>query len=205
MVSPDSMRTGWSRLAMRESADSGSPCEPVEIMQTCLSGSASISRASTTRPGGTRSRPRSRATAMLRTIERPTNATVRSWACAASSTCCTRWTWLAKQATMTRRSEVRNTSSSTGAISRSLVTNPGTSALVESDSSRSIALAPEPGEAAEVGDATVERELIHLEVAGVQDVPAAVRIATRQRIRNRVVDGEELAVERPEAGPRPPR
>ena len=31
------------------------------------------------------------------------------------------------------------------------------------------ALAPEPGEAAEVGDAPVERELVHLEVAGVQD------------------------------------
>ncbi len=51
---------------------------------------------------------------MLRTIERPTKATLRPCACAASSTCWMRCTWLAKLDTMTRRGAVRNTSSMAG-------------------------------------------------------------------------------------------
>ena len=39
---------------------------------------------------------------MLRTIDRPTNATLRPCVAAASSTCWTRCTWQAKQATMIR-------------------------------------------------------------------------------------------------------
>ena len=63
------------------------------------------------------------------------------------------------------------------------------------------ALAAEPGEAAEVGDPAVERELVHLEVAGVQDGAGRGADGDGERVRDRVVDGEELAVERPEAGP----
>ena len=51
----------------------------------------------TTSPAGMRSRPRSRAMPMLRTIERPMKATLRPCACAASSTCCTRCTCEAKR------------------------------------------------------------------------------------------------------------
>ena len=79
---------------------------------------------------------------MFRTMERPTKATRRPCAAAASSTCCTRCTWLAKQATMIRCLVSANISFSTGAMSRSLVTMPGTSALVESDMSRSTPSAP---------------------------------------------------------------
>ena len=46
---------------------------------------------------------------MLRSIERPTRHTLRPCAAAASSTCCTRCTWLAKQATMIRAGAWRNT------------------------------------------------------------------------------------------------
>ena len=52
-VSPGSILTGWSRFAIRDSADSGSPCEPVEMSTTCSGGQASISRASTMRSAGT--------------------------------------------------------------------------------------------------------------------------------------------------------
>src|SRR5437764_937040 len=68
---------------MRESAESGSPCDPVEISTTCSGGRASISRASTSKSAGTRKYPRSRATPMLRTIARPTKATLR-WFCTAT-------------------------------------------------------------------------------------------------------------------------
>jgi hypothetical protein len=79
---------------------------------------------------------------MLRTIERPTNATDRPCAAAESSTCWTRCTCEAKQATITRRVACRMTESSTGPMLRSGVTNPGTSALVESASSRSTPAVP---------------------------------------------------------------
>ena len=79
---------------------------------------------------------------MLRTMDRPTKATFRLCLTAVSSTCCTRCTWEAKQATMIRWSAWEKTSLSTGAMSRSDRTMPGTSALVESDSSRSTPSAP---------------------------------------------------------------
>ncbi len=74
---------------------------------------------------------------MFRTIERPTSATFLPCRAAVSITCCTRCTWLAKQDTMIRCRAPPNTLESTSAMARSLVTMPGTSALVESDMSRS--------------------------------------------------------------------
>ena len=193
-MSSGSMRTcGCSRLAIRASADSGSPCEPVETSTTFSGGIAAASSRVTISPGGTCSRPRSRATPMLRTIERPTNATDRPCAAAESSTCCTRCTCEAKQATMTRRVARWITESSTGPMLRSGVTKPGTSALVESASSRSTPCRAEPGEAAEVGEPAVQRQLVHLEVAGVQDQAGAGPDRHRERVRDRVVDREELA------------
>ena len=54
-VSPSSMCTKlWLRLAIRESADSGSPCEPVEISTCCSGGRSARSLASNITPGGTR-------------------------------------------------------------------------------------------------------------------------------------------------------
>src|SRR5665647_1819467 len=61
---------------------------------------------------------------MLRTIDRPTKATLRPWACAASSTCWMRCTWLAKLETMMRRWAVAKTWSMAGARSRSEVVQP---------------------------------------------------------------------------------
>ena len=79
---------------------------------------------------------------MLRTIERPTKATLRPWACDMSSTCWMRCTWLAKLETMMRRGAVRKTCSIAGARSRSGMVKPGTSALVESVRNRSTPSSP---------------------------------------------------------------
>ena len=60
------------------------------------------------------------------------------------------------------------------------------------------ALLAEPGERAEVGDAVVERQLVHLEVAGVQHDAGGGRDRDGERVRDRVVDGDELELERAE-------
>ena len=79
---------------------------------------------------------------MLRTMLRPRSATRRPLKAAASSTCCTRCTWLEKLATITRRGERAMTSSSTGPMERSSGVKPGTSALVESTMNRSTPSSP---------------------------------------------------------------
>ena len=52
-VSPSAIRIGWSRAAIRASADIGSPCDPVEISTIRSGGISSASRSSTTSPPGT--------------------------------------------------------------------------------------------------------------------------------------------------------
>ena len=63
------------------------------------------------------------------------------------------------------------------------------------------ALLAQPRERAQVGDPAVERELVHLEVAGVQDQSRAGADRDRQGVGDRVVDGHELEVPGPEADP----
>ena len=79
---------------------------------------------------------------MLRTIERPTYATLRSCLTAASMTCCTRWMCEANDATMMRLLLLANTASIAGVMLRSDVVKPGTSALVESVRNRSTPSSP---------------------------------------------------------------
>jgi hypothetical protein len=57
----------------------------------------------------------------------------------------------------------------------------------------------EAREGAQVGDAVVERQLVHLEVAGVQHAARLGLDGDGQRVRDGVVDGHELELERPEA------
>ena len=57
------------------------------------------------------------------------------------------------------------------------------------------ALFAETREGAEVGDALVERELVHLEVAGVQHQARRGADRDRERVGDRVVDRDELEVE----------
>ena len=80
-------------------------------------------------------------------------------------------------------------------MSRSDRTMPGTSALVESDEQQVDALAAEPREPGQVGQPPVERQLVHLEVAGVQHDAGRGLDRHRQRVGDRVVDREELKIE----------
>ena len=57
------------------------------------------------------------------------------------------------------------------------------------------ALLPQPREGAQVGEPAVERQLVHLEVAGVQQGAAGGAHGHGQRVGDRVVDRHELAVE----------
>ncbi len=54
------------------------------------------------------------------------------------------------------------------------------------------------GEVAEVGDPAVQRQLVHLEVAGVQHGAAGGAEEHGEGVRDRVVDGDEFAFERAE-------
>ncbi len=56
-------------------------------------------------------------------------------------------------------------------------------------------LLAEAGEGTEVRDPTVERELVHLEVAGVEDVAGTGADEDGKRVGDRMVDGDELEVE----------
>ena len=60
------------------------------------------------------------------------------------------------------------------------------------------ALRAEPREPGQVGEPSVDRKLVHLEVAGVQDDAGAGADGDRERVRDRVVDREELQLERPQ-------
>ena len=60
------------------------------------------------------------------------------------------------------------------------------------------ALLAQVSEVAQVGDAAVQRQLIHLEVTGVQNLACLGADVDSQRIRNRVVHSNELALERTE-------
>ena len=115
---------------------------------------------------------------MLRTIDRPTNATLRPWWWAASRTCWIRCTWLAKLETMIRRGAVRNTSSIAGARSRSEMVNPGTSALVESVMNRSTPSSPSRAKARRSVIRESRGNWSILKSPVCRTIPAGVRIAT---------------------------
>ena len=178
--------------------------EPVEISTTSLGAYLSSSRASMSASGGTVRNPRSRAIPMLRTIERPTYADLAAVRAGGVIICWTRCTCRGKARHDDPRSLRAKTRSSTGPMSRSEVTKPGTSALVESTRKQVDALLAQPGEGAQVGEPAVERQLVHLEVAGVQDQPGTGPDGDRERVRDGVVDRDELELERAERAARPP-
>ena len=124
-----------SPVAMRERADIGSPCEPVEITQISPGGSFSMSSMSTSMPSGKVRSPMEWASSMFLAIERPMVATCRPLATAASTICWIRWMWLAKQATMRRLpGRAMNSRRMVWPTVLSDSVNPGSSALVESES-----------------------------------------------------------------------
>ena len=132
---------------------------------------------------------------MLRTIERPTNDTRRPNATAASMICCTRSTLEAKHATMTRPSAPRISRCSVGPTSLSDGPTPGMLGIRRVAQEQVHAGVAEPGHAGQVGGPAVERQLVELDVAGVQHGAGAGVHRDGQRVRDGVVDGEVLALE----------
>ena len=103
-------------------------------------------------------------------------ATLRSCKAAASSTCWTRWTWEEKEATTIWPWDSSKTRFSTGPISRSWATMPGTSALVESTQNRSTPSSPKRAkERRSVMRPSMGRESI-LKSPVIRAVPALVRM-----------------------------
>ena len=63
---------------------------------------------------------------------------------------------------------------------------------------RSTPSSPRRAKCAQVGDPAVQRQLVHLEVAGVQHGAAGGADEDGQGVRDGVVDGDEFAFERAE-------
>jgi hypothetical protein len=104
----------------------------------------------------------------------------------------------ANDATMMRPVLFWNTASIAGVMLRSDVVKPGTSAFVESGQEEVDPFLAEAGERAQVGDAAVERQLVHLEVTGVQRDAGGRLDRDGQGVGDRVVDRDELELERTE-------
>ena len=103
---------------------------------------------------------------------------------------------------MIRRFACRNTRSMAGAISRSVVVKPGDLGVGGVGEEEVDALLPQPRERAEVGQPSVQRQLVHLEVAGMQQSAGRRANHDGERVGDRVVDRDELEVEDAELLPR---
>jgi hypothetical protein len=130
--------------------------------------------------------------AMFRTMERPTKATLRLWLAAASRTCWTRCT---------------GDDDALGRLAEQPVQG-GPDFLLGGGEARDVGIGrirheqvhaffAQLGEVPEVGDAAIQRQLVHLEVTGVQDGAARGAEEHGQGVRDGVVDGDELAFEGP--------
>ena len=142
-VSPACRSTwGWSEAAIRRSADSGSPWLPVEITTSFSSGKSDSRLGSTSIPSGTWMWPSWRPMFTFLRMERPIRETLRPSVSAASTTCCTRWMFEAKQVTTIRPLQRAKASSRCGPTEDSDSDQPGRSALVESPHSSRIPSRP---------------------------------------------------------------
>ena len=132
----------------------------------------------------------------LRFMERPTIATTRPLATAASTTCCSRWMCDEKVVMITRPGASRTIARSEAPTVRSEAVEPGTSALVESAISSATPASPSALEPVELGGPIVDRGRIELEVSGVHDRPELGVERDRDRVGHRVGDAHELHRER---------
>ena len=194
-----------SAAAIRARADMGSPCEPVEITQT-RRGSWSPMRSMSTRSSSAmRSRPIDRARATFLAMERPSVATTRPLATAASAICWTRWIWLAKQATMIRLSgwaanrPVQHRADPALAVGVAVLLGVGGVRQQQ----------PDPGpvgqgaDLGQVGRPPVDGRQVDLEVARVQDHALRGVEGGGEPVGHRVGDGDELHIERADLAPLP--
>ena len=144
------------------------------------------------------SSPSRRARATFFCIDRPSVATDRPPAMAASATCWTRWMWLAKQVTTKRRSgRARNT---LRRVSPTVDSDGGEPGLLgvgrvgqQQPDPRVGGQRAHPGQ---VGPAAVHRVEVDLEVAGMEDDPLRGVEGGGEGVGDRVGDRDELDVAR---------
>ncbi len=122
--------------AMSDRAANGSPWLPVVMRSWWSAGSRSSSSMSSRAWSGTSRTSSDIPTSVLRCMDRPKKAICLPAAIPASAICWIRWMWEAKQAAMTRPGASSMMSRIGSPRDRSDGTNPGTSAFVESASSR---------------------------------------------------------------------
>ncbi len=139
------------------------------MITSLSSGKCSSSRGGTSWPSGTSMCPSERPMFTFLRIERPTSATLRSCAAAASTTCWTRWMFDAKQVTTIRPGQCANSRSSCGPTTDSLVEMPGAVGVRRVAAQQQQALAAELGEPRHVGGRAADRRLVELVVAGEED------------------------------------
>ena len=151
---------------IRDSAAIGSPWVPVVTNTTRSGGIISAAPMSITSSSATLRKPRSLAMPMLRTIDRPTKETLRPNATDASMICCTRATLEAKHATITRPSAPL-ISRCSSVRSRSPTGRPGDLGVRRVAEEQVDAASPSRT-SRQVGGPAVQRQLVELDVAGVQ-------------------------------------
>lgn len=132
---------------------------------------------------------------MLRTIERPTKATLRPYSWAASRICWMRWMWLAKLATMIRLRALPKTCRRTLEMSFSGGTKPGTSAFVESERRRSMPSSLNRANACRSVRRPSSGSWSILKSPVWTTMPHGRTDGDRQGVGDGVVDRDELAVE----------
>ena len=191
--------TGWSRFAIRDSADSGSPCDPVEMITTSAGRKLSISRWSIRVLRGT-----------LRIAEIPSHGHVAHHRApdvddlAAMGDGCVQDLLNAVHV----RGEAGHDDPLSAASEHALeggtdvslgCREAGHLGICRVDHEQVDALFPEAGEGAQISDSAVQRQLIHLEVTGVHDQTRGGTDCDGQGIGNGMVHRNELALELAEA------
>ena len=134
----------------------------------------------------------------LRTIERPITQTWRPHPSEASITSCSRWMCEANDVTITRPGASRTIRRSAAATTCSLSVTPSRSAFVESASSSARPASPSRANFARSVRLAVDRRVVDLEIARVQERALIGVQRDRDRVGDRVRDAHELGAERPD-------
>ena len=180
---------------IRDNAAIGSPWVPVVISTTCSGAIISAAEMSIRSESSTCRKPRSRAIPMLRTIDRPTKDTRRPSATAALMICCTRSTLEAKHATITRSAGAADQPVQRRAHLAFGWPDSGHLRIGRIAQEQVHTGVAQPGHAGQIGRTAVQRLLIELDVAGLQNGSRAGVDGDGQRVRDGVVNGEVLAFE----------
>ncbi len=131
-------------------------------------------------------------------IERPTTVILRPHSIATSAACCIRWMLEAKLATRIRPA-TQGKERAEGLADEALgAGRAGTLGVRRVSEEKVDAAVPNLGELADVGAQAVDRRVVELPVAGVDDASGPCLEHERDRVRDRMRDADQLEPERAE-------